>query len=143
MILGRTTTTLDNKKRINIPAKFRGYFQSDENVIISRGFEGCLVIRNFEDFARWQNKILHQLEGLKESRILARQIFANSEKIVIDSKGRITIPSFLIDISQIKNKVTIIGMINKLEVWAEEKWNAFDQETKNKLEEVVVTLKEF
>lgn len=143
MILGQTTTTLDNNKRMNIPSKFRGYFQVGENVIISRGFEGCLVIRTLNEFARWQEKILQQSEGLKESRILARQIFANSEELVIDTKGRITIPSSLLEISEIKNKVIVIGMSNKLEVWSDEKWKIFNDETKDQLEEVAMTLKEF
>lgn len=136
MILGQTITTLDDKKRMNIPSKFRGYFQVNENVVISRGFEGCLVIRSIEEFTKWQNKILEQSEGLKESRILSRQIFANSEVVLIDAKGRIMVPSSLLEISQIKSKVIVIGMSNKLEVWAEEKWKAFDEETKDKLEEV-------
>lgn len=135
-MLGQAITTLDNKKRMNIPSKFRGYFQVNENVIISRGFEGCLVIRSIEEFTKWQDKILQQSEGLKESRILSRQIFANSEKVAIDAKGRIMIPSSLIEISQIKNKVIVVGMSNKLEIWAEETWKAFDEETKDKLEDV-------
>lgn len=136
MILGQAITTLDNKKRMNIPAKFRGYFQVNENVVISRGFEGCLVVRSIEEFTKWQDKILEQSEGLREQRILARQIFANSEVVLIDAKGRIMVPSALLEISQIKGKVVVIGMSNKLEVWAEEEWKAFDAETKDKLEEV-------
>lgn len=143
MLLGQAITTLDDKKRMNIPSKFRGYFQVDENIVISRGFEGCLVLRSIDEFTKWQDKILQQSEGQRESRILSRQIFANSEKVVIDTKGRIIIPSALLDISQIKNKVIVIGMSNKLEVWSEEKWKAFDDETKDKLEDVVASLKEF
>lgn len=136
MILGQAITTLDNKKRMNIPSKFRGYFQVNENIVISRGFEGCLVVRSIEEFTKWQDKILEQSEGLREQRILARQIFANSEVVLIDAKGRIMVPSALLEISQIKSKVVVIGMSNKLEVWSEEAWKAFDAETKDKLEEV-------
>ncbi|MGL5268876.1 MAG: division/cell wall cluster transcriptional repressor MraZ [Spiroplasma sp.] len=143
MILGQATTTLDAKKRISIPSKFHWYFQVSENIIISRGFESCLVIYTVDEFVKWQEKILQQSEGLKESRILARQIFANSEKVVIDAKSRVTIPTSLIEISQIKSKVIVIGMSNKLEVWSEEKWKSFNEETKDKLEEVAMTLKEF
>jgi len=62
---------------------------------------------------------LHQSEGLKESRILSRQIFANSEEVTIDNKGRITIPSMLLEISKISNKVVVIALANKLEIWSE------------------------
>lgn len=143
MLLGQSITTLDNKKRMNIPSKFRGYFQVNENVIVSRGFDGCLVIRSVDEFTKWQEKIHRYNFHQKESRILSRQIFANSEEVVIDAKGRITIPSSLLDISQIENKVIIIGMSNKLEIWSEEKWKSFDNETKDKLEEVASGLTEY
>jgi len=35
-----------------IPAKFRGYFQDTQNLIVSRGFEDCLVVRSIEEFTR-------------------------------------------------------------------------------------------
>lgn len=147
MILGQATTTIDDKKRINIPSKFRGYFKGNDNnenvVIISRGFDNCLVIRSIDEFIKWQTEILQKSEGLKSTRILSRQIFANSEELLIDSKGRITIPSSLLEISKIKNKVTIIGMSNKLEVWAQEEWDSFNNQTKDKLEEVAMILAEY
>lgn len=142
MLLGQVTTTIDNKKRIIIPAKFRGYFQDNQNLIVSRGFEDCLVIRGIEEFTIWQEKILQQSEGLKESRILSRQIFANSEEVTIDTKGRITIPSMLLEISKISNKVVVIALANKLEVWSEIAWKDFNNETKDQLVQAGTTLKE-
>ncbi|WP_249727830.1 division/cell wall cluster transcriptional repressor MraZ [Spiroplasma attinicola] len=143
MLLGQVTTSIDNKKRMIIPAKFRGYFQDTQNLIVSRGFEDCLVVRSIEEFTRWQEKILHQSEGLKESRILSRQIFANSEEVTIDNKGRITIPSMLLEISKISNKVVVIALANKLEIWSETAWKDFNDETKDQLVQAAATLKEF
>lgn len=134
MLLGQAIAILDNKKRISIPAKFRSYFTDENNIIMSRGFEGCLVIRTNSEFDKWQEKILQQSEGQKESRILSRQIFANSEELMIDAKGRINIPASLLEIANIKSKVIFVGMANKLEVWSEASWNTFNDETKDKLE---------
>lgn len=143
MLLGQAIAILDNKKRISIPVKFRSHFTDDSNIILSRGFEGCLVIRTNSEFENWQQKLLQQSEGQKEARILSRQIFANSEELVIDAKGRINIPTSLLNIGNIKSKVIFIGMINKIELWSEETWNNFNNDTKDKLEAAASLLLEF
>ena len=116
MLLGQSVSKLDEKKRMIIPSKFRNYFHCDEIIVISKGFEGCLVIRNIAEFIKWQDKILAKSEGQKEARILARHVFANSEEVTIDSKGRINIPQSLLTLADIKQKVIMIGLSNKIEI---------------------------
>ncbi|WP_342261497.1 division/cell wall cluster transcriptional repressor MraZ [Spiroplasma endosymbiont of Notiophilus biguttatus] len=142
MLLGQSLSTLDEKKRMIIPYKFRSYFHNNEIVIVSKGFEGCLVIRNEIEFIKWQDKILSQSEGQKEARILARQVFANSEELTIDSKGRINIPHSLLTLADIKQKVIMIGLSNKIEIWSETNWNSFNQDTKDKFESAAAALDE-
>ncbi|WP_308150011.1 division/cell wall cluster transcriptional repressor MraZ [Spiroplasma sp. AdecLV25b] len=142
MLLGQAISTIDEKKRMIIPAKFRGYFHENETVVVSKGFEGCLVIRNEPEFIKWQDKILKQSEGQKEARILARQVFANSEELKIDGKGRINIPHSLLILADIKQKVIMIGLSNKIEIWSETNWNRFNQDTNDKFELAAATLDE-
>lgn len=141
MLIGQSITTLDNKKRITLPMKFRSFF-ADDSIVISRGFDNCLVIRSISQFNSWQEKLLSQSEGNKEARILTRQLFSSSENLVIDSKNRINIPSMLLEITNITGKVVIIGLANKLEIWSFENWNKFNLETKDKLEEYASLLME-
>lgn len=142
MLLGQSLLTLDEKKRMLIPSKFRSYFRNNEVVVVSKGFEGCLVVRNETEFIKWQDKILAQSEGQKEARILARQVFANSEELSIDSKGRINIPQSLLILADIKQKVIMIGLSNKIEIWSETNWNSFNQDTNDKFELAATTLDE-
>lgn len=142
MLLGQAISTIDEKKRMIIPVKFRNYFQTNETVVVSKGFEGCLVIRNETEFIKWQDKILNQSEGQKEARILARQVFANSEELKLDGKGRINIPHSLLVLADIKQKVIMVGMSNKIEIWSETNWNNFNQDSNDKFESAAVTLDE-
>lgn len=141
MLIGQSITTLDNKKRITLPMKFRSFF-ADDSIVISRGFDNCLVIRSISQFNSWQEKLLSQSEANKEARILTRQLFSSSENLVIDSKNRINIPSMLLEITNITGKVVIIGLANKLEIWSFESWNKFNLETKDKLEDYASLLME-
>lgn len=142
MLIGQAISTIDEKKRMIIPVKFRNYFQANETVVVSKGFEGCLVIRNEVEFIKWQDKILNQSEGQKEARILARQVFANSEELKLDGKGRINIPNSLLVLADIKQKVIMVGMSNKIEIWSETNWNGFNQDTNDKFESAAATLDE-
>lgn len=142
MLLGQAISTIDEKKRMIIPVKFRNYFQANETVVVSKGFEGCLVIRNETEFIKWQDKILNQSEGQKEARILARQVFANSEELKLDGKGRINIPHSLLVLADIKQKAIMVGMSNKIEIWSETNWNDFNQDTNDKFESAAATLDE-
>lgn len=142
MLLGQAISTIDEKKRMIIPVKFRNYFQANETVVVSKGFEGCLVIRNETEFIKIQDKILNQSEGQKEARILARQVFANSEELKLDGKGRINIPHSLLVLADIKQKVIMVGMSNKIEIWSETNWNNFNQDSNDKFESAAATLDE-
>lgn len=142
MLLGQSLAKLDEKNRMIIPYKFRNYFHNSEIVVVSKGFEGCLVIRNEIEFIKWQDKILLQSESQKEARILARQVFANSEELTIDGKGRINIPHSLLTLANIKQKVIMIGLSNKIEIWSETNWNDFNEDTKDKFESAAAALDE-
>ena len=48
-----------------------------------------------------------------------------------DSQGRIQIPEMLLEYGQIQKEVSIIGMINKIELWDRSQLDLNDKETNN------------
>ena len=48
-----------------------------------------------------------------------------------DSQGRIQIPDMLLEYGQIQKEVSIIGMINKIELWDRSQLDLNDKETNN------------
>ena len=42
MLIGQYEHTIDSKKRLALPAKFRG--ELGDKIIITRGIEGCLAV---------------------------------------------------------------------------------------------------
>ena len=48
-----------------------------------------------------------------------------------DSQGRIQIPDILLEYGQIQKEVSIIGMINKIELWDRSQLDLNDKETNN------------
>ncbi|MCQ3907994.1 MAG: MraZ N-terminal domain containing protein [Mycoplasmoidaceae bacterium] len=49
LFLGTYQHIIDEKNRLSLPAKLVNNFSNDV-VVVSKGFEGCLELRNQEDF---------------------------------------------------------------------------------------------
>ena len=61
---------------------------------------------------------LKQLSSLsKTNRIFLRNHLRHANILKFDSQGRFVLPQSLIDYSAIKKDVTIIGVLNKIEIW--------------------------
>jgi MraZ protein len=60
----------------------------------------------------------------------------------LDKVGRVNIPTYLAEYAGIKSKIVITGMQDRLELWAEEKWNEFKKEMENNSDEVAENLAE-
>ena len=69
---------------------------------------------------------LNQLPtGKLDARGFNRIILAGAVPVETDSLGRILIPDYLKDYAGLKKNVVIAGIYNRLEIWDEEKWEAY------------------
>ena len=58
-----------------------------------------------------------------------RKILGNGEFIQEDTHNRLLIPKYLLDAAKITKNIVSIGMIDHIELWAEEVWAEFDKGT--------------
>ena len=54
----------------------------------------------------------------------------------MDRLGRLLIPRTLKDFAEIETNVVVVGISNRIEIWAKEKWNAFYESSRSSFEEV-------
>lgn len=138
MLIGEYHHNLDEKGRLIIPAKFRDEIGSE--FIITRGLDGCLFIYAMDTW----NKIVSKLQTLpftkKDARTFNRFFLSSATTSEFDRQGRINIPSNLITYANIKKECTIIGVNDRLEVWATEKFNTLIEDNIDAIEEVAENL---
>lgn len=134
MLLGTYNHSLDSKKRLILPSKIVA--KLDKEIVVSKGFDGCLELRTEVEFEKYSQKLLQLSQNKKEARILIRQLLANAANLVIDSANRILIPSTLLSETNIKSQVTIIGLGNKLEIWDASSYNEFKKLTDKTYEDI-------
>lgn len=140
MLIGEYQHTLDPKKRLAIPAKMRK--ELGETAVLTRGLNNCLALYPLH---RWQaiTERLSQLPvGKGDARSFARIMFSGAAEAELDQLGRILIPEYLKNYAGLKNRVTVVGVSDRLEIWDEERWNAYKQEAEKSTDMIAEKLGE-
>ena len=139
MFIGQFEHSLDNKNRLFIPAKFR---LGKDKFVVTRGLEACLFL--FPQ-GGWQ-EIMQKLNGLPlgktEARSFMRLFASGAQECDVDQQGRILVPQLLKGYAGIRNKVTVIGVVNRIEIWDQARWNNFYKKNKPKYEQIAESLTE-
>ncbi|MDD5672112.1 MAG: division/cell wall cluster transcriptional repressor MraZ [Candidatus Omnitrophica bacterium] len=136
MFYGEYAHTLDNKGRVIIPSKFREIFKEHyvEKFYITRGLDQCLFVFT-EDTWKNQEKKFREMPFTKsEARKFNRLYFSGACEVVCDKQGRILIPDYLKSYATIRADVLIIGVSDRIEIWAKEKWQEFFESNKGNFE---------
>jgi MraZ protein len=121
MLLGTHEHTVDDKNRLTLPARFRGAFA--EGIVVTRGFDPCLVAYPSEVWERRFRGRLEELDPLlPDSRQLSRYVYANAVEGELDKQGRIVVPAALKEYAKLDRDVVVAGVHDHLEIWDRAAW---------------------
>ncbi|HOK17332.1 MAG TPA: division/cell wall cluster transcriptional repressor MraZ [Candidatus Paceibacterota bacterium] len=127
MLIGEYHYNLDSKGRIAMPAKLRTLL--GEEVTITRGLDSCLFIFPKKDWEEIVSKIKNLPLSQANSRAFQRLMLAGAMNVSSDNQGRIIIPDYLRKFANLKKKIVIAGVYNRLEIWDEELWEEYKKRT--------------
>jgi len=117
---GKSEHTLDTKNRLSIPAIYRRWQQddSDYTFVVTKGPDPCLIAHPSVEWDIIAKKLLSNLSQFNTRHTAyVRAYCSEASRLKCDKQGRILIPQPLLDYARITKEVTIIGMINRLELW--------------------------
>lgn len=123
MLIGEHKHTIDAKKRLSIPSRFRK--EIGDRAVLTRGLDGCLFLFPLREWGELADKLGKLPIGQQDTRAFVRLILAGAAEVESDQLGRILVPDFLRDYAELKKTVVIAGLFNRLEIWDEEKWVAY------------------
>jgi MraZ protein len=124
---------LEGNGRISLPKKFR---QTSKSWVITRGLDGCLFLLKKENFQNELNKIDEVGFSKKANRDLVRLMTNEATELVADANGRINLPAYLIDYAQLKKSVVIVGSLNRLEIWDQDRYHHYLDQLESKAETI-------
>ena len=138
MLIGQYKHTIDIKKRLALPIKFRG--ELGAKVIVTKGVENCLVVYTEKEWEVMSQKLGNLPVSQTEARSFTRHLLASATEVTLDKLGRILIPDYLKNYAHFKKNVVICGLSNRLEVWDEQKWENYTKNAEKGVEEIVSKL---
>ena len=120
MFIGEYHHSIDAKGRIIIPSKFReglGY-----KFIMTKGLDNCLFIYPWEEWKKFEEKLMSLPMASKDARAFERYFFSSAVDCEIDKQGRLTIPPHLREHAKIDKELVTIGVMSRIEVWSKQEW---------------------
>ena len=120
MFYGEYDHTIDDKKRVTLPARFRDELAG--GVVLTRGIE-----KNIDVYPRagWDANVgrIAELDSLnREARELKRFVFAGATVAELDKQGRVLIPPHLAVHAGIEKDVVLAGVHDRIEIWDTSVW---------------------
>jgi MraZ protein len=123
MLIGEYLHTLDNKKRLSLPAKFRK--EVGRKVVLTRGLDQCLFMFPEKTWARIAQKLIDLPIGQADTRGLSRFLLAGAVDTEVDGAGRILVPDYLKEFADLRSRVVLAGVSDRIEVWNEKTWEEY------------------
>lgn len=125
--------TIDDKGRLIIPARFRKVLKAeDEYGIVVSSKDGCIFAFTFSEWKATEDR-------LKTVKTAAMQKFkrfflGNACPLKCDKQDRVLIPQNLRTYAQIDKEVVLVGVLERFEIWAKEKWEQEQKAMEQELE---------
>ena len=114
---------IDAKGRLAIPSKLRDELGSV--FYLAMGVDACLAVYPQSTWDRFTEKFASL--PMSQSKKM-RSLFANAARCELDSQGRIVVPAKLRKYAGLEKDTVIIGVHDRAEIWAAEKWAAEEEE---------------
>lgn len=140
MFIGEYHHTIDAKKRLAIPAKFRK--RLGEAAVLTKGLDKSLVLYPMKEWEELAGKLSKLPVGQAGTRSFVRTMLAGASDVEIDSLGRVLVPDYLKDYAELKKNTVIAGLYNRLEIWDEDNWNEYKKNSEKNTGDVAEKLGE-
>lgn len=123
MFIGEYRFSMDAKGRVSIPTKFRE--ELGEVFYVTKGFDTCLFVYSEKEWQEFRQKLEAARLSSKDSRKIQRFFLASSTECSLDKQGRVLLSAPQREYAGIDKELVIIGVSNRLEIWAEDAWRQY------------------
>ena len=140
MFIGEYSYTIDTKRRMAIPVKFRK--DLGKKAVLTRGLDNCLYLYSMSEWEKLAKKLSDLPISRSDSRAFSRLMLAGAMEVSLDGLGRILIPDYLKEYASLNKKAILAGLYNRVEIWSESKWKSYKKQTENEVENIAEKMNE-
>lgn len=140
--LGEYEVPVDDKGRVFIPVELRRKLEPEagDTFVIVRGLDGCLSAHPQNTWSKIAQRMMELPQTEQKVRLFYRGILSQAAEARLDKQGRVSIPRKLLERAGIGERMTIIGSLDRLELWNPEAWTQYIDQADSTLEDVAETL---
>jgi MraZ protein len=134
--------SVDNKGRINIPARLRKYVSPEANdtFVITRGYDACLFVYPLDEWNKLEHSIRELATTNPKHRFFMRTLLERATECQLDGQSRIIIPKDLLQFAGIENEVVILGVLERIELWNPKTYREYVSSQSDSYESVAQTV---
>ena len=138
MLIGEYHHNIDEKGRLIIPSKFRE--EIGTNFVVTKGLDGCLFVYSLYEWEKIVNRLKKLPFTKKDARTFSRFFLSSATVCEFDKQGRINLVNSLIEYADLKKECAVIGVNDRLEIWALDKFNSLMEEKTLELDDIAESL---
>lgn len=120
---------MDDKNRISLPVKFRK--EMGKKIVLAPGIDSSIFMFTTKEWDKVSKKLgeasMVQTDILRFNRFM----FGGAVEVDVDTNGRILVPDFLKNRASLKGKAVLIGVLNRVEIWNEVRWQEYKKQIEN------------
>ena len=124
---GEFRPSLDQKKRLTIPARWRPDGRLEELFIIKSLSKGCLAAMPQDVLEEMGERAASQAPTLEDHQTFKDQFFACAIICPVDSQGRMVLPEDLCKFAGIEKETVLAGGGSKFDIWSPAAWDQRQQ----------------
>jgi MraZ protein len=129
MLIGEHTHTIDSKNRLSLPAKFRK--EMGNTIVIAPGIDNCLFVFTLKGWKEFADRLTRGDSSSvlqTDNRNFNRLIIGRAVEVEVDAMGRMLVPEHLKTYASLKENASIIGVLNRVEIWDTGSWERYRDE---------------
>ena len=140
MFIGEYKHTIDQKRRIAIPVKFRK--DIGKKAVITKGLDKSLFLYSQKEWAILAKKLSRLPFPQANARGFSRIMLSGAVEASIDNVGRILIPDYLKEYASLEKNAVIVGVYDRIEIWDQQTWNNYKKGIEKNVEDIAEKLQE-
>lgn len=125
---GFNNVSMDAKGRFSLPTRYRDTLQAAADgcvVVTVDPDQPCLLLYPRPEFESIEDEISKLPNTLDGVRRLQRLFIGYASEVQLDANGRLLLDAGQRSYAGLEKKLVLVGQTNKVEIWAEDRWQAY------------------
>jgi MraZ protein len=129
---------IDSKGRLPVPAAFRRALAEASPVVVVTPLDQCLAVYPPSEWSRLEDQLRALPAFSRPAKAITRLLTSRAVDCELDVQGRILLPAPLRGAAGLDREALVIGVLNRFELWAPERWDAFVADSERLLEDATL-----